>query len=120
MAETVIIAVISSGLLSVIVTEIFGLLKAKRSKKDGVEAKLTALKQEQDGIQAALKTAEKDALRTQLLVMISDYADEKQEILTLAEHYFRVLKGDWYMTAIFNRWLTQEKIASPQWFDATK
>ena len=38
--ETIIIAIISSGLLSVIITECFGILKAKRSKKDGVEAKL--------------------------------------------------------------------------------
>ena len=49
--ETIIIAIISSGLLSVIITECFGILKAKRSKKDGVEAKLEVLAEEQKEIE---------------------------------------------------------------------
>lgn len=63
------------------------------------------------------KTAEKDALRTQLLMMIADYPEEKTEILKLSEYYFANLHGNWTATAIFNHWL--EKYcdgAKPEWF----
>jgi len=62
------------------------------------------------------KTAEKDALRTQLLMMIADYPDEKTEILKLSEHYFSDLQGNWTATAIFNRWLERYEVAKPEWF----
>ena len=42
--------------------------------------------------------------------------EEKKEILTLAEHYFVDLKGNWYMTDVFNSWLEQEKHGKPEWF----
>lgn len=62
------------------------------------------------------KTAEKDALRTQLLMMIADYPDERTEILKLSEHYFSDLQGNWTATAIFNRWLERYEVAKPEWF----
>lgn len=64
-----------------------------------------------------LETLEKDTLRTQLLLLILLKPDERQEILTVAEHYFGVLHGDWYMTSIFNKWITGQGIAEPEWFD---
>ena len=59
---------------------------------------------------------ERDGVRTQLLLLILMRPGETKEILTIGEHYFKVLKGDWYMTSIFNKWLEEAGIAEPEWF----
>lgn len=69
-------------------------------------------------VKGKLERLEKDGLRTQLLLLILLKAEEKQEILTIAEHYFKDLHGDWYMTSIFNKWLKEKTIAEPDWFDS--
>lgn len=69
-------------------------------------------------VKGKLKTLEKDGLRTQLLLLILMQPDEQQEILTLAEHYFKDLHGNWYMTSIFNKWLQKSDVAKPEWFSA--
>ena len=72
---------------------------------------------EREGIKNKLLVLEKDGLRTQLLLLILIRPEEQTEILRIAEHYFKVLKGDWYMTSIFNNWLKASLIAEPEWFD---
>ena len=67
-------------------------------------------------IKGKLDRLEKDGLRTQLLLMIMLKGDEKKEILTLGQHYFDDLKGDWYMTDIFNKWLEEKGHSKPDWF----
>ena len=69
-------------------------------------------------IKGKLTILEKDVLRTQLLLLILIKPEEKKELLTIGEHYFNVLKGDWYMTTIFNKWLEENNIAEPEWFDS--
>lgn len=68
-------------------------------------------------IKGKLAILEKDVLRTQLLLLLLIKPEEKQEILTLGEHYFKVLQGNWYMTSIFNRWLAENNVAKPEWFN---
>ena len=36
--------------------------------------------------------------------------------MTIAEHYFKKLDGNWYMTSIFNKWLVDTDTAKPDWF----
>lgn len=67
-------------------------------------------------IKGKLERLEKDGLRTQLLLMILLKGDEKKEILTLAQHYFEDLNGNWYMTDIFNKWLEEKGHSKPDWF----
>lgn len=67
-------------------------------------------------LKKSLVRLERDILRTQLLVLVVLKPREVQEILTLAEHYFKDLKGDWYMTSIFYKWLQDSDIAEPEWF----
>ena len=67
-------------------------------------------------IRGKLDRLEKDGLRTQLLLMILMKPQEKQEIMTLGQHYFVDLKGNWYMTDIFDKWLEEECDSRPQWF----
>lgn len=69
-------------------------------------------------VKGKLNTLEKDVLRTQLLLLILMKPEEKQEIMTIGEHYFRVLKGNWYMTSIFNKWLAEYGDGKPEWFDS--
>ena len=68
-------------------------------------------------LEERLNRLERDGLRTQMLVLIIQRPEEKQEILTIAEHYFKDLKGDWYMTSIFNKWIVDSDIAEPEWFN---
>ena len=92
----------------------------KKDKKDGVQAMLGTIKSElallKEDMDRRFRRSEKDEIRTQLLVMIKLCPDEQQEILTAAEHYFKDLKGNWYMTSIFNKWLEENEIAKPEWF----
>ncbi len=68
-------------------------------------------------VKGRLNVLERDTLRTQLLLMILLKPTEVQEILTVGEHYFKDLHGNWYMTSIFNKWLTESDIAEPEWFN---
>lgn len=98
-AVTIIVAVL--GGLNI--TQLVIFLVNRHDSKKNVEGKLTTL--------------EKDVLRTQLLFLITMRSTEKQEIMTVAEHYFGKLHGDWYMTSVFNQWLAESGDAKPDWFD---
>lgn len=79
-------------------------------------------KEEEKGdIRSEMATLKRDGIRTQLLLLILLMPNEKKEILTVAENYFseppKGLGGDWYMTSIFNKWLTQNTLDRPEWFD---
>lgn len=68
-------------------------------------------------VEGKLTTLEKDVLRTQLLLLILMRPESKAEIMTVAQQYFGVLHADWYMTDIFNHWLTEQGDSAPEWFD---
>lgn len=108
----IIIAVISCGVINVIATAYIN----RRNRLDRVEKELEDVDKRLDEIDERLKTAEKDALRTQLLLMLSDYPDNVSSILTLGEHYFHVLQGNWYLTDLFKAWLKEKDIDTPEWF----
>lgn len=72
-------------------------------------------------VSGRLTQLEKDGLRTQLLLLLLLMPDEKKEILTIAEHYFRKppygLGGNWYMTSLFDKWIVQRNDGvKPEWF----
>ena len=99
---TIIVAVISSQ-------AIFGFIQFMITRRDTGR-----------NINGKLSKLERDILRTQLLMLVLLKPEEEQEILMVAEHYFKDLDGDWYMTSIFNKWLTDSDIAQPEWFNNTK
>ncbi len=72
--------------------------------------------QENFNLKDEILKLKKDGIRTQMLVLICLKPEEKKEILTLGENYFKKLEGNWYMTSIFNKWLTDTKTAKPEWF----
>ena len=108
---TITVAVIGSGALSALIAGIFNLIANRKNRLAKIETQL-------ESINAKLAEAEKDTLRTQLLLLISDYPGETQEILKLAEYYFKKLHGNWYATSLFNSWLEKNNIARPEWFEA--
>lgn len=71
-------------------------------------------------IKSTLNKLEKDTCRTQMLLLMSDYPEEKKELLTLAEHYFSHLKGNFYMESIFQDWLKKNNVPTPKWFKANQ
>lgn len=108
MTEAIIIAIIGSGVLSTIVSAIITAISNRKSKLKDIEKKLEAIEKNQ-------KTAEKDTLRTQLLVMIADFPEETTDILRLAEHYFKDLDGNWVASALFNEWAKTHCESAPTW-----
>ena len=67
-------------------------------------------------IRKRLAKIEKDSIRTQMLMLMNNYAENEQEILTLAEYYFHELKANFYMTSMFQKWLHQNNVEVPGWF----
>lgn len=101
--QTIILAVLGSTALSSLIQFLIKRHDDKKNSKENVKEKLNTL--------------EKDTLRTQMLILILLKPEEKKEILTIGEHYFKILKGDWYMTSIFNKWLESTGTAEPEWFN---
>lgn len=108
MTEAIIMAIIGSGVLSTIVSAIITAISNRKSRLKEIEKKLEVIEKNQ-------KTAEKDTLRTQLLVMIADFPEETTDILRLAEHYFKDLDGNWVASALFNEWAKEHCESAPTW-----
>lgn len=87
-----------------------GLIQYFINRADDKKDKLSA-------IEKKLDKTERDACRTQLLLLMAYYKEDKSEILTLAKHYFDDLQGDWYMSSMFNKWLKLNNIDVPNWFN---
>lgn len=91
-------------------------------RHDHKDDKLSEIEKKIEAISAQMMNHERDQCRTQMLLLISDYPKEYAEIMKVAEHYFSPsekggLSGDWYLTNLFNRFLTQEQLGKPEWFD---
>lgn len=108
------LGVIGSAGLASIVIKIIDVInerqKAKRQRRDEEKQLL-------EEILHRLQVGEKDDCRQQLLLLMADYPDDVAEIMTIAEHYFKDLNSNWYLTTIFNKWLERKKIARPEWFE---
>ena len=116
MGWTIVLALISSGVLSTLITAIFQYLQTKRSQKDGLEAKVDTLVADQDKIMKAQHRHEMDILRVELKLMISDFPEKEEDILRIGQHYFTE-GGNWVMSAVFKQWLDQRGIKIPDWYN---
>lgn len=83
---------------------------AKAKKIDNVINQIADIKKSQ------LK-AEKDIVRSQLLVLMSDYPENQPEIMETMKHYHVDLNGNWYLTSIFKKWCEKNDIEKPKWLD---
>lgn len=64
----------------------------------------------------AINSNRRNNLRLQLLVLIADYPDLHEEIMTVAEEYFVKLKGNWYLHPVFEKWMAKEGLQRPNWY----
>ena len=88
------------------------------SRKDSKNEEQEKIFKELKTIKEMCAIHEKDICRSQLLLLISNYPEDKIEIMKLAEHYFTDLKANWYMSSIFNTWLQENHLTKPDWFNA--
>lgn len=110
MVQTIVIAILGSGAFTTLVQVIVSAIQNRKGKFAKIEERLSEIEKNQ-------KIAEKDALRTQLIMMIADYPQEKTDILRLGEYYFHRLDGNWVAKAIFLHWLEENNVAKPEWFE---
>lgn len=68
----------------------------------GTNAKIDALSSQLDDIQL-------DTTRNQLLILM-EHDENSEEVLKVAKFYFQELKGDWYMTSLFERWANRHGV----------
>ena len=124
MLEKILLALLSGGNIVIFIKYLIERHDRKKERaEDKAEAHAEAEKAENNelcAIKDRLTKLEKDGIRTQLLLMILLRPEEKKEIMTLGQHYFSDLNGNWYMTDIFNKWLETEGHSKPEWFEAKK
>lgn len=108
---TIIIACLGSQAL---MSFIQFLISRKDKKNDTKDELIKDIKE----IKNMCNIHEKDICRSQLLLLISSYPEDRTEIMKLAEHYFTDLKANWYMSSIFNTWLNQHNLNKPDWFNS--
>lgn len=107
----IITAICGCGWLATLIMFFVQRADAKKEQKDGITKELADIRKQ-------LKKGEKDSVRTQLLLLMRTYSEEdEQELLQVAEYYFVKLKADWYLTAMFSRFLLKHNIAQPSWFE---
>lgn len=106
--------IVVSGLFS---SGAFALIEFFVRRYDEKKGTAKEIKDRLEHLDKEQKKSEKDHCRTQLLLMLSDYPTEIQEILILGERYFSDLHGNWYMYGMYQRWLEQNHIKAPIWFE---
>lgn len=119
-AVTILVAVLSSsgligGIFSVINT-VLSRRAARSDKQKEIEAKLAELEAKLAELEKTTQENKMDATRVQMLLLMSDYPDDTQEILKIAELYFKDMGGNFYMDSLFNKWLKKSDVTKPSWF----
>ena len=114
-AQDIITLICGLGWVGTFVIFMFQRSDAKKDKHDELKKDVEYLKKDQ-------AKAERDRVRIQLLLLMLGYSPEDEhELLTCAEHYFSKaeghLGGDWWMTKKFYRFIEQQGIAKPSWFE---
>lgn len=117
MIVTLIVGVLSSASLVALINGLFQRKRDKESKESGLESKIDTVIADQDKIMKNQKKHEGDIVRVELKLMISDFPEKEEDILRLAEHYFKDLHGNWVMATTFKQWLDERGLELPQWYN---
>lgn len=125
---TLIDLVFDGAVIAAVISFIIFMINRHDSKKDEVKSLKETLeeikeqsKNEKKELDTRFVVLEKDIVRTQLLLLMSNYdSEDEHELMQVAEHYFVKLKADWYMTTLFNRFLKKHKISNPEWLNKIK
>ena len=101
-------------------TGFFGLIQFLVARHDQKKGKAKQLTDAIEGLKKKIDRQERDSCRTQLLLLMAIFPDNTDEILKVAEHYFRDLKANWYMTSLFAAWCKKRNIELPIWAHSKK
>lgn len=101
-------------------TGLFGFVQFLVKRHDDKKGKAKQLADSIDSLKKKIDRQERDSCRTQLLLLLSDFPDMTEEILKVAEHYFRDLDANWYMTTLFAKWCRKANIELPSWAHSKK
>lgn len=63
-----------------------------------------------DSMGGQLDQLQVESTRTQLITLMSNYPDNKSEILKVADKYFNEYNGDWYVTELFEQWAAKHDV----------
>lgn len=96
-------------------TGFFSLIQFLIKRRDEKKGKFKQLTESIEGLKKKIDKQERDSCRTQLLFLMAFYPDNTGEILKVAEHYFKDLKANWYMTSLFAAWCKKRGIELPDW-----
>lgn len=117
--STIIVTIVCAFLGS---SALFGFITFMIKRNDDKKGELKEIKEclqttndRLDDFDDKLLKAEKDSVRTQLLILMAYYRDDVNEIMKCAEHYFRELDGDWYLTSLFKIYLSDMDMPEPEW-----
>lgn len=111
MLQTIITGLCGAGWLATLIMYFI-------DRKDKRKADNDSTKNELKEINERLDKSEKDSVRIQLLLLMKDYdPKDESELLKCAQHYFVDLRGNWWITPKFNRFIEREGIARPDWLD---
>lgn len=111
----VISALVGGGLVAVIELIKF-LVSRKDEKKKGEN-------QQNEQIMKIIQRQlmyDRDITRIQMLLLMNLFPKKTDELMTLAEHYFKDLQGDWWMTGMFLEWLNEQNIPRPEWLSSAE
>lgn len=112
-------------MITALTTSIFKFLEYWKNRKgQGWEARLESkmkplvdmqltLCDKVDHNEGELREIRLDTTRLQLLILMEHQPDNIDTILSVAEYYFVKLKGDLYMTVLFNKWAKEHKVDIP-------
>lgn len=96
----------------------FQLIQFFITRHDNKKGNMAALRADIAELRKQSVKNERDSCRTQMLLLMSNFPEERSEIMTLARRYFVDLEGDWYATSIFQAHLEKNGIPLPPWFNA--
>lgn len=113
MESTIIVALITS--IPALVSAIIALATFITTKRS------TKLEEELNPIRKELHEIRLDTTRTQLIMLMEHQPHNHDTIIKVAERYFLVLRGDWYLTSLFKEWAKKEDVDVPaNIYEATK
>lgn len=121
MSDEVIVAWIggAAGIIAAVtamVAKIYEIWKERRGET--LEAKITPVVEKAlVPVNAKLDYMQVDVTRMRLLSLIRHEPKDAENILLIAHTYFDQMKGNTEASKVFDRWLEQENIKKPDWFN---
>ena len=101
-------------------TGFFGLIQFFVKRHDEKKGKVKQLTDSIESLKKKIDRQERDTCRTQLLLLMSDFPENIDEILRVGQNYFKDLDGDWYLTSLFASFCKKHNVVLPTWAHTRK